>query len=1691
MAYTGLYTLGMDIDQNDKLWVVGQDLRMFDGSAWEYYNYQNSAVPSAAPYYLDTRTVGVDPDGKVWVGCSTIYSFNDTAVFYIDSSDPSNGMSWSFNDIGTFDSPMEVAKIYACPFGNDILAYLVPLGTSDLTKVGTESSYSPIEFWSNLSGVVSPSFNLNSVISPTSLLVTAAGESVLRSTDGGYNWTVGATLSNASDYFVEVDAFGSIQMAISRKGYWTYSSNNGSTWTVPALIPSYVEATHGNFVGIQVLNSTPLVVAITNKGYRTSSSVASPSFSAPSQMFAGSLNYTWVNIKHRIPGSTGFATGLTAGASVIAAMAITGTFSSVLRANISGIVLNETERSFFNPNYVIAVGASGAIYRSTVQGGAGTFAAVSQSVTTENLISVSASPTSNDVYVVGENGTIIFSPNLGSTWYEAFDIPDTTVDFRSVYLSSPASGVAVGLSGGVSVLAQTSLSGNGFLYRYDIPNDEWKPVAEGYSWPYIYDIKARGFGGNSYRYYLATNEGVIEIPGEELSTGSFQDFSPYVQSSNFYNSNNYLGLSDVVYSLDIDEDGNLWAGCQNGKLQFYNFETWESFQVPEFSGNVSFIKSRKNGHVFFGHYSSGGGLYHFNGVTASSHPLSGGNAILSIELQNRNRNQEGVITYENDLWILGQNNLERFTYEIPHVSASANFAGATGWDFTYYTKATGPNRAYSNSIPNVDKYTWEYPDWLSYQNSNLQYKFPGLDPRNLFLTTKLQDIASGEAGERAYWNSSPIPDYSDLELEDQIQEAKWSQILSNLTSTLYNSLSVYGTAIVKNGSSSRYLVCGSLTGISDPFSAENVYGIKMGSDIEGNDFYIHPSNPSYAASWSLQGGGTFDYSNPTATTLSTGFIVAYDEKGRVSGSLIFPGKSTTVLRMHQSESGDSVYVTGRYNGFIESGDFIWSSLTSTIGPTGAPIGLTNSDVNGLTSDYSWIYTEGATGELSTNTSIGWTYRYGGSSTSDANFRLYQADGSSISNGSASDSSTDIKYIAFGQSPASGSFDYQNDFYTGMVIKVGSVYFRIDSILFLFDDINSLFDNPIFMVGVTYVSGAQTFIGNTTYIFDFYSWNQLSFPLVRSGATELSDLETGQGIFLFELTPDLGGTVSLKDQGVEADWNFQVKNFRHFPAEFELTTGPIVEQLVIDSSIDSVSIAFQTDFSASYPNRVSLLPNKWERTTDYSDCPDYLTNSTGFSDVQGFVVMNPGDLSIRAALQIDVNGGDIMRSLQISSLPETDTVALGGITSQDFSVAGVTLGYPTQFVTHPIPFYFIADYSDPSNISIKGQFIDQFGTTSTAKLPSNRAAGYLSKTDGFYTYTNQFYGGSTGSYLGKEIDPGMEVQYLVTGFISPSNTVDKVVYGPLPDIQSGLNYTVSGSASITDSDIWSWKPRVSERGELVGFFAGSTSGSIAASSQIPYLFKQDLSNGVIETLSLGDIRSTSGFVLDVSESGDVFFSGRNLSSAGGLTGPDWIDLVTTNADMNTFVFLSKQYKAETGVNMGEIISRPGSNPWVWCDVHSSENGLHVPLMCTVFFSNYNSEIYGKQNNKWILSDGKTGNEILNVKNTPYFIYTFTSTGYYTIYNQVEDAYGNVYEVSKPGFIEVIDHKDKRADDPDPFVVNSSDYGYPIPPKNEYQEIDLLSKELLKDQLEYIRQNATNFSSGLNIDNDPDATFNEIS
>jgi hypothetical protein len=399
-----------------------------------------------------------------------------------------------------------------------------------------------------------------------------------------------------------------------------------------------------------------------------------------------------------------------------------------------------------------------------------------------------------------------------------------------------------------------------------------------------------------------------------------------------------------------------------------------------------------------------------------------------------------------------------------------------------------------------------------------------------------------------------------------------------------------------------------------------------------------------------------------------------------------------------------------------------------------------------------------------------------------------------------------------------------------------------------------------------------------------------------------------------------------------------------------------------------------------------------------------------------------------------------------------------------------------------------DYSDPGNIGITGSFFSSFGSDTTNLKPFQRNAGYLSKYNGYYTVTNQHYGATSDTYLGKDIEFDLPGQYLVTGFVNPSNSTEKVIFGPLPDIQT-ITQTGAGSSTASDSDIWNSRPVATETGNLVGIFTGATSASASNNLQNTYVFKQDLNTGVVSTLSLENVKTVSGNVFSSDSIGNIFFTGQNDSTYGGSTGPAWLDYVTTNSNANVYSFLSEQYIPQLGVNMGQIISRPGSNPWTWCDVHQSDKGLTLPQLCTVFFSNYNSAIYGKQNNVWILSDAKTGTEILNVKNTPYFIYTFAQEGYYSIYNSVEDAFGNVYEVSNPAFVTVVNYTDKNPNDKNPFAVNSSDYGWPIPPKNTDQKLQALEKTMAQDQIENAKNNKLPFVSNLVIKDNPDATFNQ--
>ena len=250
-----------------------------------------------------------------------------------------------------------------------------------------------------------------------------------------------------------------------------------------------------------------------------------------------------------------------------------------------------------------------------------------------------------------------------------------------------------------------------------------------------------------------------------------------------------------------------------------------------------------------------------------------------------------------------------------------------------------------------------------------------------------------------------------------------------------------------------------------------------------------------------------------------------------------------------------------------------------------------------------------------------------------------------------------------------------------------------------------------------------------------------------------------------------------------------------------------------------------------------------------------------------------------------------------------------------------------------------------------------------------------------------------------------------------------------------------------------------------------------------LLKTNNAGKNLDLENFGTFNGELAFTKD-SES-NIFSAGINLSGATGGTG----SLIYFGATAG-FASLIEQYNPELGINLGNIISRPGSGAWTWCDVHSTDNYMEIPLMSTVVFNNYASNIYGKTNNKWILSNSESQEELLNIKGSPYFIYTFVDSGFYSIYNQVEDSEGNVYETSKPGFIKVINHKDKRPDDRNQDFVDSSDYGYPNPSfvTRDYEAIRL-GKDLMYQEMEILKNNAGQFGSAVVIPNNPDSTFNK--
>jgi len=1068
------------------------------------------------------------------------------------------------------------------------------------------------------------------------------------------------------------------------------------------------------------------------------------------------------------------------------------------------------------------------------------------------------------------------------------------------------------LNGGIGVTGATGPFGvtGGYLFRYDQEFKEWNQLLTGYNWSHVYDVKAKGINGDLYEYWIATDIGIVIVDGgSNLVEEPLFDFSSKIRKSRVLNSLNSPLPSPVIYSIDFDEDYNAWVGTSAGIVFITNegdYKVWSSSDLPGLPSNeITIVKAVNNGQVFFtsgdGYNYNGNGLFYFDGnvlsnFNSANSGLPNNNVTEIISFWKKSKNLSSSY-YPNEILLACINDFCLVDYVVPHIYASANQVGATGWSFTTYVPSDGIK------LPRVNKYTWTYPSWRTYQDLYLQYKHPGLDKRNLFLTTDLSDIASGYAGKKEYWGQGPVPTYDETQLTRSIKSYEWLNGITGPTGS-------YISGSVRVAKSKNRNVVG--INFAPIWYINQLYA---GKKENGSDLIIEKYNSTSTGSFSVTAGS----------------LVYYNNYGQPEGTLTIRGNQTTIENIKFSPDQRSLYVIGTYDSEIENGEFVWGGGTGggsqLGGPIGSPIGFSNINypgITGQTAEYPWLL----------------------------------ASYSGYTGGSP--------YFPPAYSPTTGTYGF-------------------------------------------YILELDADIGSTT------SYNLVDF-------TDKYDLAR----------------------------KYRVKNFRYFPSNLTTNTATSFDMEITDKN---VRVSFQSTSNASYYTVKDYLG--WD---DSNAVPFYFGGNT-VGDLGSQILYldmdrNMNILNVYSSTLGQSLASNTVSVYNISTETANDTTIITGyINNGSFDMFGKTIGIPDS----PLGRYFYIIVDPTGNV-----------ISTETSIPNTNSNSIASASSHSNHYIFETFLGPTGSVFGVDADP--------IGASSGSAIVEMSIYGKkrllgsyaIPEFE---NYP---SSTILEVD----SPIISGNNIYSSYY--NVTGLTAGYSRV--LLKTDIEGAYPESRIYGGPNYTMfKFDYDVDTEGRVLFAGDNPY---GMTGPS--DLPIPGED-RFFVGYSDNYIPQIGKAKGQIISRAGSGSWKWVDLHRDEKNMEIPLLSTVFFTNYNSNIFGKKEYRWVLTDQKTGQEILDVKNTPYFIYTFENSGYYSIYNSVEDSSGNVYEISKPAYVQVVNHRDKRMDDPDPFVVNSYDYGYiQVRPDRQSKSNDL-GKDMEKQKEIILKDMSTPFGSQIVISNNPDATF----
>ena len=1204
-----------------------------------------------------------------------------------------------------------------------------------------------------------------------------------------------------------------------------------------------------------------------------------------------------------------------------------------------------------------------------------------------------------------------------------------------LFFLTPLNGI-----GSTGATGYTRINGvtGGRLFSYDKNIEKWNEILAGYTWPHTFQIKAKGYGGKEYKYFLGTTEGLWVIPSGILSTLSLNEGGEIVKQARVYNTNTSGIISNNIYSIDFDENENLWIGTDLGISFFDGNRFWNYYT----SGPVTYVKSRENGHVFYsigdGELSQGTGLYHFNGSTHTNLNTLNSNLpndnILEIGLIENGTKQGNITLYENSLWVLCLNDISSFVYDLPHVYASSKNEGATGWNFTYRVPLGGTGETGAPPISKMSKYTWAYPEWQTYDSEFVASKLPGLDSRNLFLTVPLEDIADGKAGEQYYWGNPPIESYDEKVLGEKIGESLWS---SPITVQGSPDIRITCSTSIETEFGFKYMIGGYLTG-----QGRAHFGYYNDSTLAS----IDNLNPTIGGSGGTAGASSF-YGE-------MGFVVCYDYSGSVDSILPFRGYRTRIDSLDPSPDNNTVSVSGSYDWFMEAGPWVWHSWEganafSGNGVTGAPYGATNINYPGITSGiYDWIYDPlGPTGPSIASSS--WEYNpLLSPAIASGEFTLDYT----VSNNFSYVNGITISYF---DDSAVDRTSLLESLLTSNVLRITASPDALYTITSISSYTGGLF------IGLSYQygnPGVFPFLPGASVGLDFYEWTNYTYPLIKNlNSFPGNPSGYSYGVFTAEIQRDLGNKFSFT--GITGDYNsgvnssYRVTRFRNFPVK-NLNTLPGNQEVPLTSvqlTNYHTHLLVESNVSGNFAD-ISTLKNEWNRTNDNSLVDSYLSDPA-YTGLLSYVKLNNLDYSLQENYNSNTPGSSGWKRIgsEINSLDLGESVVITGSATGGFYFSNNYLS-PTGSSNSP---FYISITSNPMGST--GFYLNSFGNT-------GNKIGVTKDESNYYITT---VAGSSGSYFGKNFiaEPGNT--YFLTAKLT-EQTVCRGIFYP----------SITGSNSSLDLKTTLKLPN----DQFVIHYENYDD---------PYtvkILKSDENSRINDTVTIGDFDGDITVFNDMAS--NIFFSGFNslgITAYIDFGDPSVIDIPVTTG----FAYLLKQYAPNLGINEGNIISRPGSDPWVWCDSHVKEQGsFEVPLMSTIVFNNYTSEIYGKNTNKWVLSNSATGDEILNIKYSPYFIYTFTEEGEYTIYNEVLDSEGNVYATTGNGFIKVIDHKKIRIPGRKTGPINSVNYGVDEPFNDISYQGQKLKKDLIKQQKEIQDKNKVKFSPGIVIPNNPDSTYKKI-